>query len=401
MTTQTDYLIIGAGIMGLTIAREIKQRKPQASILMVEKEDRPGFHASGRNSGVLHAGFYYTADSLKARFCREGNKRMRDYCTARGLTVAASEKVVVATSPAEVPVVLELEKRGRHNGVNVQVVDEKQLAELEPNAKTVHHALYSPDTATVNPWKVCEALAEDIKADGVKIRYGVHYKKRLREGVIELSDGIVEAGCVINCAGLYADAIAREFGFSQDYTIIPFKGVYLQHNGVGRPLRKHLYGVPNLKNPFLGAHFGLTVEGGCRIGPTAMPAFWREQYHGLSRLKLTEFFEIMGWETKLFVKDAFHFRSLAWEEIKKYHKPTLVAQAAKKTKHLNPEEFDSWSRPGIRAQLLNIHTYELLQDFVVEGDSASVHVLNAVSPAFTSSMPFADWVVEKYVMRLG
>lgn len=392
-----DYLIIGAGIMGMATARALLARKPTARIIILEKETGVGFHASGRNSGVLHAGFYYTADSLKAKFCRDGNKALHEYCAARDLKVLKCGKVVVATHESEMEGVRELARRGVANGVDVRIIDEKELAEIEPNARTHGIALYSPTTSAVSPTEVCAAMQRELEGQGVIFLFETPYEKRLGDNAVQAGGKRFEAGMVINCAGLYADKIAREFGFSEHYTIIPFKGVYLQYTGAAPPLRAHVYGVPNLKNPFLGAHFGLRVDGGVRIGPTAMPAFWREQYDFHSRFSLGEVREILGWEATLFAKDAFRFRALAWEEIRKYSKPYLIAQAFKKVKNLRAEDFREWSRPGIRAQLLDTRSLELLQDFVVEGDAHSVHVLNAVSPAFTCSLPFGEWMVEKYI----
>jgi L-2-hydroxyglutarate oxidase LhgO len=205
--------------------------------------------------------------------------------------------------------------------------------------------------------------------------------------------GEIAYGHFLNAAGLYADRIAREFGFSRHYTILPFKGIYLKDSSNRSGLTTNIYPVPNLANPFLGVHFTLTVDGAAKIGPTAIPAFWRENYRGLERFSLRELGAVLGWEARLFLSDAFGFRSLALEEMKKYRRSHLLELAERLAPRLETRHYDQWSTPGIRAQLLDTRSLELVQDFVVEGDGESTHVLNAVSPAFTASIPFARWVV--------
>ena len=160
-----------------------------------------------------------------------------------------------------------------------------------------------------------------------------------------------------------------------------------------------VYPVPNLANPFLGVHYTLAVSNEAKIGPTAIPAFWRENYQGFDNFKLDEMIQILYYEAKLFITNAFGFRKLAFTEVRKYIKSHLIGLAKVLTKNMNHDGYTSWSTPGIRAQLLDTKTLELVQDFVVEGDAKSVHVLNAVSPAFTSSIPFSNWVVEHYILN--
>lgn len=395
-----DFLIIGAGIIGLALARELKSRLPAADILVIDKEADVACHGSGRNSGVLHAGFYYSADSLKARFTRDGNRLMTAYVKDRGLAINQCLKVVVASDLNEIEGVQELQRRGERNGVDVRIIDEQELAEIDPNAKTTGIALYSPTTATVDPTQVCHALKEDLEAAGVRFLFGQGYLKRQGDAAVVTTGGLVlEAGLVINAAGLYADTVARDYGFSQHYTIIPFKGIYLKYTGTDKPIRTNIYPVPNLKNPFLGVHYTVTVDGTIKIGPTAIPAFWRQNYVGLENFSLGELFEIIGWESRLFLGDNFGFRSLALSELKKYDRSYFTGLAVKMVKQIDTSGFNQWSKPGIRAQLLNTTTKELVQDFVVEGDSRSVHLLNAVSPAFTCSFPFAAWVVDHYILK--
>ena len=393
-----DYLIIGAGIIGLNIAKNLKERFPYSKIIVLEKEDEVGFHSSGRNSGVLHAGFYYTANSLKAKFTKEGNAAMKEFVKQRGLQINECKKVVVAQNEDEVKGLEELKRRGDANGVELIWLNESELEELYPNIKTYQKALLCPSTATVNPKEVTKEFSKVIQEMGVEIILSCKYL-RSQSNVVSTNHGDYLAKKVINCAGLYADNIARDFGFSKDYVIIPFKGIYLKDKSNIAHLETNIYPVPNLDNPFLGVHYTLTVDGESKIGPTAIPAFWRENYKGFDNFSLKEFIQILYYEAKLFITNAFGFRNLAFSEVKKYSLSYLKGLAIKLTKKMDHDGFDAWSTPGIRAQLLDKNTLELVQDFVVESDEDSVHVLNAVSPAFTSSIPFANWVVETHVLK--
>ncbi len=395
---KTDYLIIGAGIMGLALAREIRDSLPQATVTVIEKEPACALHASGRNSGVLHAGFYYTGDSLKARFTRDGNRFWSDYCRSRNLPLNTCGKVVVARTPEESEGVRELKRRGDKNGVEVHLIDEKELAEIEPNARTFQLALWSPNTASVDPVLIVRHLERELRENGVRFLYGTPYRKRLDDSSIFAGDTAWSYGTLLNTAGLYADRIARDFGFSRNTTILPFKGVYLEYvpppTGE-KPVRTNIYPVPDLKQPFLGVHFTLTAAGKVKIGPTAIPAFWRENYAGLEGFSARDLLEILGWEARLFLGNDFGFRDLAVTEAKKYRKSFMARQASLLVRTLDPSRFSRWGRPGIRAQLLDRNTRSLVSDFRVEGDRRSIHVLNAVSPAFTASVPFARWIIKR------
>ena len=397
---KADYLIIGAGIIGLAIARELNMRFPMASIVIIEKEADVAYHSSGRNSGVLHAGFYYSADSLKAKFTRDGNIQMKEYCRKNKLKLNECQKVVVAQDESELDALFELDKRGKKNGVNVSIISEAEMKDIDPNAKTFKHALYSPDTATVDPTEVNMSVKKELIQSGVTFHFSEGYaKKEGPDTILTTAGRRISAGKIINAAGLYADKIAKDFSFSEKYTIIPFKGIYLKYTKKDKPIKTNIYPVPNLKNPFLGVHYTITVDGTIKIGPTSIPAFWRENYHGMDNFKGGELGNILGWEARLFLSNAFGFRSLAMDEIKKYNKKYFVNLATKLVHNIDASGFTEWSKPGIRAQLMNMKTMELVQDFVVEGDQQTIHVLNAVSPAFTSSFPFAKWVVENYIIK--
>ena len=394
-----DYLIIGSGIIGLTIARELNERFPTSKIVIIEKESKEAEHSSGRNSGVLHAGFYYTADSLKAKFTRDGNFLMKDFCVKNNLKINYSQKVVVAQNKDEVKTIHELYQRGIDNNVKVEIIDKCRLKELDPNVKTHEIALFSPDTATIDPEEVCRFLRKFLIKKGVSFYFSEGYEKNLKNNSILTSDkNIFKFKQLINSAGLYADKIAKDFNFSKNYTIIPFKGIYLKYKGKKKPVNINVYPVPNLNNPFLGVHFTITVNGDVKIGPTSIPAFWRENYVGLDNFNFSELINILGWEANLFLNNEFNFRTLAFQEIKKYSKRHFTNLASSMVYDFDKKGFSEWIKPGIRAQLLNKKTKELVMDFVVEGDKNSIHILNAVSPAFTCSIPFAKYVVDNYIV---
>ncbi|MCS6286205.1 MAG: L-2-hydroxyglutarate oxidase [Nitrospira sp.] len=394
-----DFLVIGGGVIGLSIARELKARHKHTRIILIEKEPSCGAHASGRNSGVLHAGFYYSPDSLKAKFTRLGNEQLTAYCESKKIPLNRCGKLVVAKNAADLPSLDELVKRGRANAIEIQELTEAEAKQIEPRVKTFERALFSPRTSTVNPQQVVDAMQRDAMQEGVELRFDTAYVSRTDQGVRTNSETIT-AGYVVNAAGLYADKIAIDYGFSEKYRILPFKGLYLYSNEPPGALRTNIYPVPDLRNPFLGVHFTITADGKAKIGPTAIPAFWRENYEGLRNFKLGEMMEVAGRGLGLLTNAQFDYRRLAMEEIAKYSRSRMVALASTLAEGVTESTYQKWGRPGIRAQLLDITKKKLEMDFVLEGDHRSMHVLNAVSPAFTCSLPFAGHVCDQIEQHL-
>ena len=400
MSSTADFLIIGAGVIGISVALELKRRFRDANITVIDKERECALHASGRNSGVLHAGFYYTADSLKAKFTRDGNKQLTDYCDRNSIPINKCGKLVVATDENEDRLIDELLKRGRNNGVHLEELTIEEAQAIEPRVKTFARAIFSPTTSSVDPVKVVHGLAKDAINEGIKFIYDVRYIKRGKKSVIT-SKGELPAAYVVNTAGLYADSIAKDFGFSETYSILPFKGLYLYSDEPAGSLRTNVYPVPDLKNPFLGVHFTVTVDGKVKIGPTAIPAFWREQYQGVDNFQVSEFMDILRREAGLFMSSNFNFMKLAFDEIRKYSRQRMVSLASGLVSGLRVDKFRRWARPGIRAQLVNIKERRLEMDFVLEGDNTSMHVLNAVSPGFTCCIPFSRYVCDQIEAKLS
>ncbi|HBH81292.1 MAG TPA: FAD-dependent oxidoreductase, partial [Nitrospira sp.] len=259
--------------------------------------------------------------------------------------------------------------------------------------KTYQRALFSPRTSTVNPLHVVNAMQQDALREGIHIQCDTAYRGRDNGTVLTNQDRIA-AGYVVNAAGLYADKIAMDYGFSEKYRILPFKGLYLYSDEPPGSIRTNIYPVPDLRNPFLGVHFTITADGKAKIGPTAIPAMWRENYDGFGNFDLGELVEVASRGLGLLTGAGFDFRRLALEEMAKYSRSKMVSLASVLAEGVDERNYHTWGRPGIRAQLLDITKKKLEMDFVLEGDHRSMHVLNAVSPAFTCSLPFASYVCD-------
>jgi len=391
---QADFLVIGGGVIGLNISRQLRRLYPGSSVHLLEKEADCGLHASGRNSGVLHAGFYYSPDSLKAKFTWQGNRLLTEYCEAKGIPLNKCGKLVVARDQADHAGLDELVRRGQANGIPLDSISAEEAKAIEPRVKTCERALFSPATSTVDPTLVMGAMKKDALQEGVQLHCGVRYLTSTKKRVVTTA-GVFDVGYVVNAAGLYADRIAREYGFSEHYRILPFKGLYLYSSEPSKAIRTNIYPVPDLKNPFLGVHFTVAASGKIKIGPTAIPGLWREHYGGIANFHWDEFLEVALRGMGLLATSNFDFKTLAMRELTKYSKSTMVALASELAEGIKPEHYQTWGKPGIRAQLVDIKKRKLEMDFVLEGNEHSMHVLNAVSPAFTCSLPFSEHVCQQ------
>ena len=394
MTRTADVAVVGGGIVGLAIADALLARRPGASVVVLDKEPRLGEHASGRNSGVLHAGFYYSPDSLKARLTRRGNVLLHEFCDEHDVPVRRCGKLVVAQRPADLPVLDELLRRARANDVPVELVDEAQARELEPLARTVERALWSPTTSSASPIAVVEALARRVRDRGGEVLLGSPVIAA-RPGHLTTPGTAWSVGHVVNAAGLHADRVARWFGMCDDYVVLPFRGVYWygDRSRWAPGLRRHVYPVPDPRNPFLGVHLTVTVDGRTKVGPTAQPVLWRESYGGTRGASADDLGEVARQLPRLLTSRHHDVPALLRAELPTYWRPHLVRAAARLVPSVRPEDFRERGRPGVRAQLFHLADKRLELDFVVRGDAHSTHVLNAVSPAWTSSLAFAEHVV--------
>lgn len=395
---KADFLICGGGITGLTIARELL-KEGYENIVIIEKEGDIGRHASGRNSGVLHSGIYYTPDSLKAKSCLNGNLLMRQYCREKNLPLLETGKVIVTKNEDEIKILEELYNRAVKNGAKVELIDERQLSEIEPNAKTCEKALYSYYTAVVDPKVVLKSLYDDlISSKRIEFLFNTEFKGIKGSKTVLTNTGAISFDIFINAAGAYSDKIAHAFGVGLNYRLIPFKGIYKKlRSEKSFMVRGSIYPVPDIRNPFLGIHFTRNINGDVYLGPTAIPSFGRENYGVLSGIAI-EAINIMIGEIILFLSNT-KFRGVALSEPKKYFLKHFFEDAKKLVKKLEYEDVIYSDKVGIRPQLVDWKERELVSDLVIIRDGGSIHILNATSPAFTSSMDFAGFIVKKYIER--
>jgi len=396
-----DYLIIGAGIVGIAIALELKKRFPEAKIRLLEKEAELGRHSSGRNSGVLHSGIYYPPGILKARVCSQGAIEMKEFHRANNLRLRECGKLLVVAGLQDAPQLTILEERAQQQGIPVEKIDEQQLRDMEPEARSATgQALYVPATAVGDPAAVMQVLRDKLNDKNVALTYNVqidsvHPTRRQ----IRLTNGeLVQYGHAINTAGLYADQVAHLFQCGQAYTLLPFKGIYWKLNPASGITFRHLvYPIPDLHMPFLGIHTTTTVGGDTYLGPTAVPAFGRENYAGIQGVKLAEAAQISLLLTRQFSANRDGFRRLAWQEGRRYFKRWFAQAAQAIVPNIRSEHLQPTNKVGIRAQMFNLQTRRLENDFVIEQGENSTHILNAISPAWTSAFPFARHVCEHYI----
>lgn len=390
-----DILIIGAGAIGLSVGIALLERNPRKQIVVVDKEFELARHASGRNSGVLHAGFYYSPQSLKAKFCRDGNKAIRALAGRYQIPIREVGKVVVARNSDENMRLDLLFDRGMSNGVDLELLPESQLAQFEPLAVTEERFIWSPSTAVSNPKLIVKAMHDEFVRLGGTVSLGKKVILRTKNNEVMDASGSFNAQHFVNAAGAQSDRIARSIGIGHEYAMLPFMGVYRSTTESNLPLKRLVYPVPHPVNPFLGVHFTLTIDNKVKIGPTAIPIAGREQYSiwkGWSGSDIHQ--AILG--TVSLIKGHNHdFRAILQSELPKFLESRLVHEST----NLVPsaKRITSWKKnpPGIRAQLVHLPTGRLEQDFVLISHLNSTHILNAVSPGWTSAIPFGKYVSDK------
>ena len=394
-----DVVVCGAGIIGISLARELKTINSKLSVLVIEKELEAGLHASGRNSGVLHAGFYYSPSSLKAKFCREGNIAIKEICEQHKIPVRNSGKIVVSKNLEEDARLVSLYNRGLENRVPLELLERSQLNKIEPLAVTNDIFLWSPSTSVTNPKMVLSALQNEAEDLGIEFMFGVNSFELLAENLIGINDEKIEFKHFINAAGAFADKIAKTFRIEHEFEIIPFIGRYISVAETKLRLNTLVYPVPHKSNPFLGVHFTMTSDGETKIGPTSSLTLGRESYSFLEGMaNPSSSLEIGKTFSKYFRHHIKDTTSLMLDEMVKMNTRMLVKKAAL----LVPSalEVKGWKnrKPGIRAQLFNKVSNDFESDFIVRKGENSTHLLNIVSPGWTSSIPFAKWVIKNEVI---
>ena len=390
-----DYIVVGAGIVGLAASFEIKRRFPQSKILILEKEKDAGLHASGRNSGVLHSGIYYPPQSLKAKVCREGQRRMTLFAQEHRIPILPCGKLIIATEASEVPRIHSLMENARANQIQADLLDEEEIRKIEPHSRPYQLGIYLSHVSVVDSTGVVQELVRLLKDEGVRFAFNESVQTISPEQkVVKTLRETYSFGYLFNCAGAYADKLARFFGLASGYALIPFKGTYYDL----RPDKEYLvlsnvYPVPDPTVPFLGVHFTCSVNRGVHVGPTAIPAFGRENYGILDGLCLEEVPAILKSLVGMFASNP-KFRNLSFREWTNYYKPNFLAQAKKLIPEVESDDLVPSRKVGIRPQLIDLKKKELVMDYVIEKTPCSTHVLNAISPGFTSAFSFAELLVD-------
>jgi len=398
MAETADFVVVGGGIVGLAIARELKHRDAGCSVVILEKEEALGRHSSGRNSGVLHSGIYYGEGSLKARVCAQGAREMAAYCDEHGLPISRIGKVIVPVRGDDDSQLDVLASRARSNGAEVRMLDSYELKQVEPHSHSATgRALFSPNTSVIDSKAVLDRLADDLTSRGVRILRG-HPLTDVAPGArTARANGVsIGYGHLFNAAGLHADRIAHRFGVGLKYTILPFKGIYYHlDEASGLQINHLIYPVPDLRYPFLGVHFTRKIDGRVYLGPTAVPALGRENYRGMQGLNVRESVGIGVRLLRQYLSNKQGFRGFAHAEGRRYLKRYFAEAAQVLVPGVRPEHLRLSDKAGIRAQLFDRAAGELVMDFLVEPGDHSTHVLNAVSPGFTSALTFARLVVNQ------
>ncbi len=399
MSSEYDLIILGAGITGLSVARQRILDEPDCRILIIEKEQNVGMHGSGRNSGVLHSGIYYPSQTLKAKFCSEGSKLMMQYCINNKLPILRCGKVILATNSEQEDQIELLYNRGITNGAKVKIISQEELRELEPEANTTAaRALHSPNTSVVDPHAVLNQIKHDLVKSGVRILFNERVTSASPENsTVETNNShTFKYNHLVNCTGQHSDLVSKFFNIGSQYVLLPFRGFYYGLNKSSKiKLNGLIYPVPDLNVPFLGIHSVKLVDGTVYFGPTAIPAFGRENYHGLDGVNLSDASSVSYNLIKQYISDKKGFRRYTHQEAFRFFKSKFLKSMQSLIPNLSSDDLISSKKVGIRAQLLDKKSSELVMDFLVEKSYNTTHVLNAVSPAFTSAFSFAKYILNK------
>lgn len=390
-----EVVIVGGGVVGLSTAKHLAERT-DADIALLEKETHLAQHQSGRNSGVLHPGFNYDPGSLKARFATEGTARMTEYCREHGIPIEPFGVVVAAQDATEMRRLEKLQEQAEANGVETELLDEDGLAEHEPHASGIG-ALFAPEAASVDSPQYVHQLARDIHEAGVHLYLGTEVEQILHRGDgyrIRTNKGPMDAAFLVNAAGLHADELAHQVGVGEAYQIVPFRGEYYEVVPDRRNLvNTMIYPTPDPELPFLGVHYTRRTDDTVIIGPNAVLAFGREAYQNTD-FDLGDLADTFGYSGFWKLLASPKMLSVAVEELNKsYRKERFVRAAKRLVPDIRSEDVVK-SFAGIRAQIVRNDGTLVKEPLFVEEPDA-IHVLNAVSPGLTASLPFGEHLAEK------
>jgi L-2-hydroxyglutarate oxidase LhgO len=391
-----DFAIIGGGIIGVAIGIALLEKNPTKKVIILEKESRPGVHASGRNSGVIHAGFYYSPESLKAKFCKDGNSEITKYCKDNDLPFKNLGKVVVTKDETEVTRLHKLFETGLINKIEIELHPAEKLRDFEPAANSFGDFIWSPTTSIADPNKLIVSLVEKYKRLGGEINFKSKSELKLNNSEVSLfvNGSQFKTNKIVNAAGGMAATIARNVGVGKQYLCLPFLGSYRKSDSTTNSIKRLIYPVPNPVNPFLGVHTTNTLNGDLKIGPTAFPVIGKEQYRLVDGFTFKEFNEFIVASWAMFNSKKTDFPELAKTELLKQFESKILNSSRYLSDVISLQK--NWKKHpgGIRSQIVNVETKELEMDYIVTSDKNVVHVLNAVSPGWTSALPFARWIVE-------
>ena len=390
-----DYLIVGGGIVGLSTAWQLKQRDPDCSVLLLEKESDFALHQTGRNSGVIHAGIYYTPGSLKAQFCREGVEATIAFCNAHQIPVEQCGKLIVATNDDEHERLLSLYDRAQHNGLDVELLNAKELGDREPNV-TGQGAIFLKTTGITDYPAMTKAMANVFRKLGGEIRLDsevVDIEESTDKIAIQLADGCrFESEYLIACGGLMADRLALMQGIDIDFRIIPFRGEYYQLPVEKNGLIKHLiYPVPNPELPFLGIHLTRMIDGSITIGPNALQG-WKREGYGRINLNLRDIASMLLFSGfwQLIRKN---FRTGLRELSNSLWRRGYLSQVRKYCPAISLDDLQPYPA-GVRAMAV-LRDGSMVHDFLFEETARSLHVCSAPSPAATSAIPIGRYIIDR------
>ncbi|MDY6775300.1 MAG: L-2-hydroxyglutarate oxidase [Halobacteria archaeon] len=391
-----DVAIVGGGCVGISVAYHLA-RETSLSICIIEKEYHLAQHQSGRNSGVLHPGFNYSPDTLKARFATEGTRRLKDYCEKKSIPIEELGVVVIAKNQRERETLSNLKHQAEENGVDARILeDKKTIQEYEPHASG-EYALYSPEAASIDSQKYLYSLAGDAENLGVDFYMGHEVEhietNKDRKHTLKTSNGEITSSYLVNTAGLHADKLAHQMDIGGEYQVIPFRGEYYELVPHKRDLVKSMvYPTPDPKLPFLGVHFTRRTDDKVIAGPNAVLAFGREAYEN-TNISFTDTLSTLGYPGFWKLFSSYKMLKVGASEMNKsYRKKAFVKRARRLVPDAESEHFRK-SYSGIRAQIVR-KDGKIIKDPVIEQGSDSIHVLNAVSPGLTSSLPFGEHVAE-------
>ncbi|WP_339262870.1 L-2-hydroxyglutarate oxidase [Solibacillus sp. FSL W7-1472] len=390
-----EVVIIGGGIVGLSVGLALTERFPDKKVVILEKESSVSKHQTGNNSGVIHSGIYYKPGSFKARFAKQGSQSMVAFCKEHGIEYDICGKVIVATEQHELPLLQNLYERGIQNELEIEMLNAEQLKEIEPHVAGLG-AIRVPQAGIVNYQQVSEKIRELIETNGGEIRCGEEVKSinEHENGVtIETSKGTVETKVMINCAGLQSDRIAKMTGYFADLKIVPFRGEYYKLKESSRSLVNHLiYPVPNPDFPFLGVHYTRMIGGEVEAGPNAVLSFKREGYKKTD-INLFDIAETLTYKGfwKLAGKN---MKEGLNEMARSYSKGLFVKSLQKLIPEIQADDLEPGGA-GVRAQALKSDG-SMVDDFYFIPGKRSIHVLNAPSPAATASLEIGKEIVARF-----